>query len=100
MREPSLEIAFPEPNSLTLFLDSIIEFLPAMIFVKDARDLRFERFNRAGEELLGLSRDQLIGKTDYDFFPKEQADFFVAMDREVLRRGTTEDIPEEPIQTP
>ena len=89
-----------DSRSLTLFLDSIIEHLPAMIFVKDARDLRFERFNRAGEELLGLSREALIGKTDYDFFPKEQADFFVAKDREVLRRKTLEDIPEEPIATP
>ncbi|MBI2923553.1 MAG: PAS domain-containing protein [Planctomycetes bacterium] len=89
-----------DPRSQTLFLDSIIEYLPAMIFVKDARDLRFERFNRAGEELLGLSREQLIGRTDYDFFPKEQADFFVAKDREVLRRKTLEDIPEEPIATP
>ena len=36
------------------FLDSIIENIPSMIFVKDAEDLRFIRFNRAGETLLGL----------------------------------------------
>jgi PAS domain S-box-containing protein len=82
------------------FLDSIIEHVPAMVFLKEARDLRFERFNRAGEELLGLSRTQLLGKNDYDFFPREQAAFFVAKDREVLRTGKLEDIPEEPIETP
>jgi len=80
------------------FLDSIIENIPAMVFMKDAEHLRFERFNRAGEELLGLNREKLLGKSDYDFFPVEQADAFVEKDREVLRSGAR-DIPEEPIQT-
>jgi PAS domain S-box-containing protein len=70
-----------------------------MIFVKDAANLRFVRFNRAGEELIGLPRDQMIGKSDYDFFPKEQADSFVLNDREVLNSRRLKDIPEEPIQT-
>jgi PAS domain S-box-containing protein len=81
------------------FLDSIIEHLPAMIFVKDAVDLRFARFNRAGETLLGMSREDLIGKNDYDFFPKEQADFFTQKDREVLASRALHDIPQEPIAT-
>jgi len=87
-------------RALERFLGTIVEHLPAMVFVKDARDLRFIHFNRAGEELLGITRDRMIGKTDHDFFPAEQADFFVAKDREVLRRGTMEEIPEEPIETP
>src|SRR5215472_8538780 len=86
-------------RTLTTFLDSIVENLPAMIFMKEAESLRFARFNRAGEELLGLQRDVLLGKCDYDFFPKEQADAFTAKDREVLRGGVVVDIPEEPIDT-
>jgi PAS domain S-box-containing protein len=70
-----------------------------MIFLKDARDLRFVRFNRAGEELLGQSRDDLIGKSDYDFFPKMQADSFTEKDRDVLSGRKLIDIPEETIQT-
>src|SRR5206468_8367123 len=58
------------------FLNTVLENIPDMIFVKDAKELRFFRFNKAGEELLGYSRNDLIGKNDYDFFPKEQADFF------------------------
>jgi PAS domain S-box-containing protein len=81
------------------FLDSIIENLPAMVFVKDARTLRFVQFNKAGETLLGIAREELLGKSDYDFFPKEEADFFIAKDREVLAGGELIDIPEEPIQT-
>jgi PAS domain S-box-containing protein len=81
------------------FLNSIIEHIPNMVFVKDAKNLRFVLFNRAGEELLGRPREDFIGKTDYDFFPKDEADFFTAKDRETLASGATLDIPEEPIQT-
>ncbi len=88
-----------EVASANRFLDSVIENLPDMIFVKDAVDLRFVRVNRAEEELLGHSRDDLIGKSDHDLFPKEQADFFTGKDREVLVGGMLKDIPEEPIHT-
>ncbi len=81
-------------------LDAIVENIPNMIFLKRASDLRFELFNRAGEALLGHGRDELIGRNDYDFFPKEQADFFVEKDRETLKKEGITDIPEEPIQTP
>jgi PAS domain S-box-containing protein len=88
-----------ELEEATNFLDSVVENLPIMLFVKDAKDLRMVRWNRAGEEIVGFSRQELIGKTDYDFFPKEEADFFVSKDREVLAGGKLIDIPEERIQT-
>ncbi|MGE0634047.1 MAG: response regulator [Pseudobdellovibrionaceae bacterium] len=81
------------------FLDSIVENIPNMIFVKEAETLRFVRFNKAGEELLGHSRVELIGRTDADFFPPEQAEFFMGKDRAVIDGGIVVDIPEEPIQT-
>ena len=70
-----------------------------MIFVKEAAELRFERINRAGEQLLGLTREQLIGKNDFDFFPVDQAKFFQERDRETLDNRVVVDIPEEPIET-
>lgn len=88
-----------ELHTSNQFLESIIENIPNMIFVKDAKELRFVRFNRAGEELLGYQRSELMGKNDYDFFPKEQADFFTEKDQIVLRRAELTDIPEEPIMT-
>jgi PAS domain S-box-containing protein len=81
------------------FLDSIVENLPDMLFVKEARDLRFERINRAGEELLGIDRAALLGKNDFDFFPREQAESFHARDRETLDGRVVVEILEEPIQT-
>ncbi len=81
------------------FLDAVVENIPDMIFVKRADDHMFIRFNRAGEELLGWKRSELLGKTDHDFYPKEQADFFHAKDRETLRNKVLVDVPEEPIDT-
>ncbi len=81
-------------------LSSIVENIPAMIFLKNAGDLRFALTNRAFEELTGLSKGKLLGKHDHDFFPKEEADFFVANDKAVLASGELLDLPEESIQTP
>ena len=81
------------------FLNSIIENIPNMIFLKDAKELRFVRFNKAGQKLLGYSQKDLLGKNDYDFFPREEADFFIQKDREVLKGRRVLDISEEPIQT-
>lgn len=80
-------------------LASIVELIPNMIFVKDAAELRFVLFNRAGEDLLGRRREDLLGKNDFDVFPRPEAEFFTAKDREVLSTGRTIEVPEEPIQT-
>ena len=81
------------------FITSVVENLPNMIFVKDAKDLKFVRVNKASEDLLGRSREVLIGKGDYDLFRKEEADFFTKKDRQVLESGRLLDISEEPIET-
>ena len=81
------------------FLARVIENIPDMIFVKDAKTLNFVRFNRAGEKLLGVRREDMIGKNDYDFFPREQVDFFTAKDRETLAGKKLVDIRDESIET-
>jgi PAS domain S-box-containing protein len=81
------------------FLDSLIENLPVMVFIKDARTLRYVRQNRATLDLLGLTRADVIGKNDHDFLPAEQADFGLAKDREVLDGGRLLDIPEQSVDT-
>ena len=81
------------------FLNSVVDNIPSMVFIKDARELRFVRVNHTGEKLLGLSSQELIGKNDYDFFPESQAEFFTHKDREVLETGVEVNIPEEEIDT-
>lgn len=70
-----------------------------MIFVKEAEDLTFVLFNKAGEDLLGYPREEMLGRNDYDFFPTDQADFFTSKDRSVFEDDGVADIPCEPIET-
>ncbi len=102
----SLETAWQEAKKAQVdlrlneeFLNTVIDNIPAMIFVKEARELRFVRFNKTGAEMLGYSVSEFLGKNDFDFFPEPEARFFTDKDREVLRKGVLIDIPEEPIET-
>jgi PAS domain S-box-containing protein len=79
-------------------LDTVIDQLPLMLFMKEAERLTFVRFNRAGQELLGLDDRALLGKSDFDFFPAAQAEAFQAQDRLTLA-GAPADL-EEPIESP
>ena len=90
----------PEIAQRSTFLSSILLHIPHMVFVKEAQELRFVLFNQAGEDLLGVKMSDLMGKNDYDFFPKEQADAFTAADRKVLAGKQTVVIEEEPIDSP
>ncbi len=78
------------------FLSSIVDHVAHPIFVKD-REYRFVLLNRAMESMLGIPRADMLGHTDYDFFPKEQADWFRAKDTEMFSGGETVEISEEPL---
>jgi diguanylate cyclase (GGDEF)-like protein/PAS domain S-box-containing protein len=79
-------------RSTRAFLDTVIENVPAVLFVKEPKELRYVLINRAGEELLGVSREEMIGKNDYDLVPREEADLASARDREILRSQDRLDI--------
>lgn len=81
------------------FLDATLENLPTTLFVKEARTLRYVAWNRAAEELMGISREEIIGRTDYDLFSKEEADYFTCSDRELLSRGESMDVLDEAVHT-
>ena len=87
------ENALMEAKALT---ETVVENVPLMIFLKEATDLKFVMFNRAGENLLGCERSSLLGRNNHDLFPSDQANHFMAKDREVLdgEIGSL-DIPEE-----
>jgi len=66
------------------FLDAVIENVPLPIVVKSASDGRFLLINKASEELHGYRREETIGKTLFDIFPKERAERLAAHDAEAL----------------
>ena len=77
-------------------LDEVVENVPATVFVKDAETGRFVLLNRAGEELTGLPRSQVLGRTSHDIFPSGQAYLFAARDGAALaavRAGPAEEGP-------
>jgi len=71
-------------------LDQVINAIPDPIFVKDEQH-RLVVVNDAECRLIGLKREDVLGKTDYDFFPKDQVDVFREYDDHVLRtNGSSE----------
>jgi two-component system, cell cycle sensor histidine kinase and response regulator CckA len=81
-------------------LAAIIECVPDIILVKDADNLRLVLTNRSGEEFFGVPRARLLGKSDHDLFPVDQADAFASTDRAVLAAGESVAIPGEEILSP
>jgi PAS domain S-box-containing protein len=67
-------------------LQSILDNSPAVIYVKDISG-HFLRVNRRFEEIFGLDRSQIVGKTNHELFNKEIADRFHANDLQVIEAG-------------
>jgi diguanylate cyclase (GGDEF)-like protein/PAS domain S-box-containing protein len=74
------------------FLDTVVEHVPVPILVKDmlgstsdASQCRYSLINRACEELFGISRAQMIGKTVDEVYPRERAEFVIAEANNTLR---------------
>lgn len=65
----------------------IMENSPALIFIKDIEG-RYLQINRQFETTFRLTQGEIVGKTDLDVFPPEQAAAFRANDRKVLKTGT------------
>jgi two-component system CheB/CheR fusion protein len=68
------------------FLESVVDALPSPLFVKDEQHrwiLMNERFCR----LVGRPREQLLGRSDPEFFPPEQVEVFWRQDDLVFATG-------------
>lgn len=68
-------------------LQTLIDSLPDPVYVKDTA-LRFTRLNQAAARSLGCERvDDVVGKTDFDFFPMELAQRFHDSEQALLATG-------------
>jgi cell cycle sensor histidine kinase DivJ len=68
------------------FVLQVVNSVQSPVFVKDEQ-LRFVLTNEAFCRLVGRPDDSLLGLTDYDIVPREQAAFFQEIDRKVLSTG-------------
>jgi diguanylate cyclase (GGDEF)-like protein/PAS domain S-box-containing protein len=82
------------------FLDTIIENVPSNIVVKELPSFRYLLVNRAGERQFDLPREEMIGKTAAEIFPKETADLIHARDLQFLDSGQEQYSNEHTIITP
>ncbi|MDZ8088969.1 MAG: PAS domain S-box protein [Nostoc sp. DedQUE12b] len=77
-----------QQNFSPAFLHQIINGISDPIFVKD-RQHRWVLLNDRYCDFVGHSREELIGKSDYDFFPQVEADVFRKIDELVFTTNIT-----------
>lgn len=80
-------------NSEALY-HSLVETLPQNIFRKDCEG-RFTFANQQCCQTFGRKLEEIVGKTDFDLFPKELAEKYHQDDRRVMQTGESYDIVEE-----
>ncbi|HUW20077.1 MAG TPA: ATP-binding protein [Sedimentisphaerales bacterium] len=68
-------------------LRTLIDNLPDFIYIKDSES-RFTACNAAVSNFMGAATPgELMGKTDFDYYPREQAAEYYADEQEVIRSG-------------
>ena len=83
----TLQAAHVDAEANRKFNTTVIEHIPAVVWVKDARTNRFIMLNRAGEALLGVPREAFIGQTSDEFFSPEMAGDPLAGESQLMAGG-------------
>ena len=76
-----------EAESQRAFTTSIIESIPNLLFVINARTGAFELINKAAERITGIGRDEAVGRRYEDFYPPEAAARLRRLDAEAMETG-------------
>ncbi|MHA1783302.1 MAG: PAS domain-containing protein, partial [Promethearchaeota archaeon] len=80
-------------------LQDIFENIPLLTFYKDLKGI-YTWVNQFFADTFNLPKEQIIGKTDFELFPKEQAEQFIKADKEVINAKRPKINIEEPFETP
>ncbi len=84
-----------------LIMSAILQALPVAVFGKDIQnEYRWNIWNKKAEDLFSIKAADCIGKSDADYFPKEQMESFRAADIAASKSTGIIDIPDETAQTP
>ncbi len=67
-------------------LQTLMNAIPDLVWLKNSEGV-YLGCNRAFESFFGAPEAQILGRTDYDFVPKELADFFRQKDLEAIASG-------------
>jgi PAS domain S-box-containing protein len=69
---------------------TLVENIPQKIFIKD-RNLRWVAVNEKFARDLGRPAEEILGRSDHDFFAKELADRYRTDDERIIQTGHSED---------
>ena len=72
-----------EVNEQLNFLQVLIDTIPTPIYYKDPNEI-YLGCNKAYEIMLDQPKENIVGKTAYDIWPKELADIYHRMDNDLL----------------
>jgi diguanylate cyclase (GGDEF)-like protein/PAS domain S-box-containing protein len=91
-RRHSQQIAEREATAAELlrtrtFLDTVVENIPAVITVRDANDESYVLVNRSTEDLVGLSRDEIVGRRPDQVFPSDVVQWLHPGDYPTFKSG-------------
>jgi PAS domain S-box-containing protein len=67
-------------------LRTMVDLIPAFLYAKDAHS-RFTACNKLVANRMGVEPEDLIGKTDFDFFPREMAEKFFNDEQALIKSG-------------
>ncbi|MDM8558440.1 PAS domain S-box protein, partial [Candidatus Parabeggiatoa sp. HSG14] len=65
---------------------ALLSSIPAFVYLKD-RQLNYIAANKALADMLGIEVNEFSGKTDYDFFPKQDAQLYQQYDKRIMDSG-------------
>jgi PAS domain S-box-containing protein len=70
-----------------ILLDAMLENIPDRIYFKDAKS-RFVKVSKALAKRMGITNlEEVVGKTDFDFFPVEKAREFYDDEQRIIQTG-------------
>lgn len=81
-------------------LDSVLDHLPGMVLLKRASDLRITRVNQSAEQVLGRSRDFLLGRSNEELYGPAFAQSMTLTDKQALNTQGLVELPLERLDMP
>jgi len=67
------------------YIQALLDAIPAPVFYRDTRGM-YRDCNKAFEDLIGHPKFSIIGRSVYDFYPKELADHYRDMDKLIIKK--------------
>ena len=78
-------------------LRTLVASIPQKVFMK-GRDCKYVSINDSFARDLGVRPEEVVGKVDRDFFPKDLADKYRADDERIMSTGVADELDEEYVE--